>query len=75
MPIGETKMVSGREHDLSKMLPMDARDKGMQLIEREPQFEEDPVYLLDSDGIIQKRWDYIPSMGEVDDACQMAGKS
>jgi hypothetical protein len=70
MPIGETKMVNGREHDLTNMLSTDDRDRGLRLIERQPYEREDPVYLIDSDGIIQKRWDYIPSMGEVDDACK-----
>lgn len=69
MPIGETQMVSGFEWDLTRMVPIDAYHKGLRLILRDPRSRPDPVYLLDSDGIILKQWDYIPNMGEVDDAC------
>jgi hypothetical protein len=72
MPIARTEvdMVKGGEWNLTSMLPIEAYQKGLRLILRDPRHQPDPVYLLDSDGIIRKQWDYVPTMGEVDDACR-----
>jgi hypothetical protein len=69
--IGETKMASGKEEDLTSMVPIDAYQKGMRLILRDPMYQPDPVYLLDKDGVIIEQWEHIPSIGEVDDACNL----
>jgi hypothetical protein len=62
-------MVSGRKEDITRMLPVDARLKDMALVFVNPRDRQDPVYLLDSTGAIIREWEYIPSLGEVDDAC------
>lgn len=64
-----TEMVKGRQEDLTKMLPVDAWLRGLTLLLVEPRDDADPVYLIGSHGVIQT-WDYIPSIGEVDDACK-----
>ena len=64
------KMVRGRQVDITPMLPVDAwlRDMGLMLVL--PYEDQDPVYLLDSSGTPIREWPYIPSMGEIDDACE-----
>lgn len=52
------------------MLPVDARLRGMELTFEEPLYSPDPVYLRDRDGRTLREWRYIPSLGEVDDACR-----
>lgn len=66
MPI---EMVKGRQEDLTKMLPVDAWLRGLSLILVDPKYYADPVYLMGRHGVIHV-WDYIPSVGEVDDACK-----
>ena len=73
--IGKTEMVKGFEFDLTEMLAVDARLKGMKLIFRQPRWAVDPVYLLNSEGVIMQEWDYVPSMGQVDDACRLINAS
>lgn len=63
------EMVRGRQEDLTNMLPVDAWLKGLDLILVDPMFYADPVYLLGRHGVIRV-WDYVPSVGEVDDACK-----
>lgn len=63
-------MVRGREEDLSKMVPIDAHLKGMTLVLVDPRYQQDPVYLVDRDGKAIHEWPYVPTMGEVDDACR-----
>jgi hypothetical protein len=64
------KMVNGRKEDITRMLPIDARLKDMRLILVDPRYRQDPVYLLNSTGDIVREWEYIPWLGEVDDACK-----
>ena len=63
------KMVSGRTEDITKMLPVDAWLRGMILVLVRPRDDDDPVYLIGSHGVIRE-WEYVPSIGEVDDACK-----
>ena len=63
------EMVRGRQVDLTKMLPVDAWLRGLTLILVDPKYYADPVYLIGSHGVIRE-WDYVPSLGEVDDACK-----
>lgn len=65
------KMVSGREEDITKMLPVDAWLMGLNLILVDPRFYADPVYLIGRHGVIRE-WEHVPSIGEVDDACREA---
>jgi hypothetical protein len=63
------KMASGRQESITKMLPVDAWLGGLSLILVNPRFYVDPVYLIGRHGIIRV-WEYVPSIGEVDDACR-----
>jgi len=63
------EMVRGRQEDLTRMLPVDAWLRGLNLTLVDPKHYADPVYLIGSHGVI-RAWDYIPTMGEVDDACK-----
>lgn len=64
------KMVSGGHEDLTPMLSVDAWLKGMTLTLVDPRYRPDPVYLLDKSGNILREWEYVPWIGEVDDACE-----
>lgn len=64
------EMVSGRREDLTKMLSVHAWLKGMKLTFVDPRWRQDPVYLLDGKGNIIREWEHVPSIGEVDDACE-----
>ncbi len=55
--------------DLSKHLPTAAQMAGMKL-EFEQPYDVDPVYLRDRHGHELYRWDYTPTLGEVDDVVQ-----
>lgn len=57
-----------RIEDISDMLPINAYLKGFSL-----EWEKrvlDPVYLYDRAGQTIHVWDYVPSLGEVDEVCQ-----
>lgn len=64
------EMVRGPREDLTHMLSVDAWLKGMTLTFVDPRYRQDPVYLLDEKGNILREWEYLPSIGEVDDACE-----
>lgn len=65
------EMKRGEEENLTKMLPVEARVRNCRLVLRRPFNDPDPVYLLDSQGNVLREWEYVPSMGEVDDACKL----
>jgi hypothetical protein len=64
------KMVSGTHEDITPMLSVGAWLKGMTLTLVDPPYRPDPVYLLDKSGNILREWEYVPWIGEVDDACE-----
>lgn len=59
-----------QEEDISRMLPTEAVYRGVRL--RWWLDDGDPVALYDRKGAVLRQWDYVPSLGEVFEACAEA---